>query len=35
MLAGGFYLAYEGAEEIFSYLYHRNKDGHTAYEVSN
>lgn len=32
LLLGGFYLAYEGAEKIYDYLFHRAKEGHEVVE---
>ncbi|GLU43958.1 DUF808 domain-containing protein [Allomuricauda sp. NBRC 101325] len=28
LILGGVYLAYEGAEKVYEYIFHRNKDGH-------
>ena len=33
LLIGGIYLAYEGAEKIFEYLFHRKHNQHTAVQV--
>lgn len=32
LVAGGLFLAYEGAEKIIEYLFHRNKEGHEVIE---
>ncbi|GAA4434278.1 DUF808 domain-containing protein [Ravibacter arvi] len=35
LTAGGFYLAYEGAEKIVEFLFHRQKEGNEVIEQSN
>lgn len=35
LVSGGLYLAYEGAEKIIEYLFHRNKTGHRKAETKN
>jgi len=34
LIMGGFYLAYEGAEKIIEFLFHRSKSGHEVIEES-
>jgi predicted DNA repair protein MutK len=33
LILGGLYLAYEGAEKIFEFLFHRKKEGHAVIET--
>lgn len=33
LMLGGFYLAYEGVEKIFEFLFHRNKTGHEVIDT--